>query len=223
MPRTSRLPRFISLAAVAALATTFIPTSAAAQRPAMPRIRPDSCDNYCNEEWASCRRMSLRTTPSENAPVAAVLDSGVRATVLQMQRHNVTPGLVVVRRTFTLDEHAFELKEEANPKPPRWRLRAGDTIYVLDRISDGDGDATYIWTHRGRETETRSFWPSYVADPPKPREPLRLVQHLEQQWWARVKGPAGETGWTLQSQDWSGTNHYDDPAEKCARQPHPWR
>jgi hypothetical protein len=220
MPRLLAVLRPIALGSlISLLVTAAAPRGLGAQRPAMPRVRPDDCGGYCNSVWASCARIRLRSAPSEKASVAAVLDSGLRVNVLAREARTLSPGVVVVRRTFTLVEKRYGPAEPVTPpNAKRWRLRAGDTIYVVDTESDGDSYTDYVWSYRGREATTAKFWFDPESDfAPDPSARARMVAPMDQQWWTHVRGPRGETGWTRGGREWTGTGHYDDPAEKCAR------
>jgi hypothetical protein len=206
-----------ALRVIALLALAVTPIDVDAQRPTMPRARREPCENYCNREWASCGRISLRTTPSEKAAIAAVVDSGLRVEVVDGERQTVAPGIIVVRRAFTLVEQRDSTGGLVTPKnAARWSLRAGDTIYVVDRISDGDGEASYVWFHRGREMTTDPFSPPNVYADPAPSDSLRLGRDIRQRWWRRVRTPDGKTGWTRSDDKWTGQSYYHDPVEKCA-------
>src|SRR3712207_5374046 len=125
----------------------------------MPRVRNSACDGYCNSTWASCSRVSLRSGPSAKAPVAAVVDSGLRVSVLEGQMHTLSPGVVVVRRAFSYVETLDGPDDSYNPpNPKRWRFTPGDTIYIVDAEGDGDSYVNFVWTYRGREATTAKFW-----------------------------------------------------------------
>jgi len=215
--------RHITLGLAAALVLAAMPLDLGAQRPAMPRVRPAPCEEvpYCYNVWASCARVTLRSEPSQTAPVAAVLDSGLRVKVVTGQMRTVSPGVVVARRADTLVEQLDTPDERVTPpNPKRWRLRAGDTLYVVDRQGDGDSYANFTWIYRGQEATTASFWlePDEEAEFPEVARvrSLRMVAPMKQEWWVRVLGPKGQTGWTRRTSEWSGTSYYDDSAEKCA-------
>jgi hypothetical protein len=224
MPRLIPALQQIASAVLAALALAVIPSRLEAQRPAMPYVRPAPCKSvgYCYEEWASCARVSLRSEPSAAAPVAAVIDSGVRVKLIDGQMRTTKPGLVVVRRAFTLKESLDgEDGPIAPPNPTRWRFRAGDTVYVVDRWGDGDGNANFTWIYRGQEGNTGSFWLDLYEQEKWPEiaavREVRTMAELEQTWWVQVRGPRGEVGWTRSTEEWSGKSYYDDSAGKCAK------
>ena len=190
---------------------------ARAQRPAMPRVRAQPCEGYCSTTWASCRRVALRASPSSSAAVVGSVDSGQVVRVLDGRRLTSGPGLVVVRRTHTLVQRLSGSDGDvplANPK--RWRLNRGDTVYVVDKDTDGDSYVNYVWSLRGREDTTAAFWDD-PANPLSPRARVRMLVDLEQTWWARVRSATGLVGWTTQSPEWSGTSYYDEPASRCVR------
>jgi hypothetical protein len=217
----------IALAALAALVLAIGPRRLDAQRPKMPYVRSAPCEGpgsvgYCYPEWASCARITLRMTPSETAPVAAVIDSGRRVRVLTGEMRTTSPGLVVVRRAFTFTERLDGTDGPIKPaNPKRWRLRAGDTIYVVDRWGDGDGTANFTWIYRGQEANTGSFWLDLDEQREFPEiaaaREEKMVAEMQQDWWVYVRGPRDVMGWTRALPEWSGKGYYDDSAEKCAR------
>jgi len=180
----------------------------------MPRVRSQPCDGYCQTKWATCKRVALRATPSERAPVAGILDSGHIARVIDGRRITTRPGIVVVRRTHVLTEN---LDGDEGPvvieHPRHWRLTRGDTLYVVDVETDGDSHTNYIWTYGGREDTTAAFW-NNPGSPPLPSAKVQMIAPMEQAWWARVT-VSGTTGWTTWSSAWTGTSYYDDPLSKC--------
>lgn len=223
MPGLKPILQQIASAALGAVVLAAIPALVEAQRPAMPYVRAAPCESvgYCYAEWASCGRISLRSVPSEKAPVAAVIDSGRRVTLIGGEMRTTSPGLVVVRRAFTLKESLDGSDGPIKPpNPKRWRFRAGDTVYVVDRWGDGDSYANFTWIYRGQEANTGSFWLNLYEQEKWPEiaagRSVRTVAELEQTWWVQVRGRRGEVGWTRSSSEWSGKSYYDDTAEKCA-------
>ncbi len=204
--------------AVAVLAFGIVPSQLDAQRPTMPRVRPEPCEGYCKPVWASCARITLRAAPSEKAAVTAVLDSGVRASVLERQYHVPSPGVVLVRRSFTwVEQHDQAEGPPVTPRNPRrWNFRVGDTIYVVDKDTDGDSYVNYVWMYGGKEATTASFWED-DRNEPDAKTRARLLSPMGEEWWVRMQGPAGQTGWARSGNEWTGRSYYDDPIEKCAK------
>jgi len=136
--------------------------------------------------------------------------------------HTLSPGVVVVRRAFSYVETLDGPDDSYNPpNPKRWRFTPGDTIYIVDAEGDGDSYVNFVWTYRGREATTAKFWsdlrrkrlyPEQYASHHAP-----MIAPLQQEWWLRVRGPRGETGWTRSTGEWAGTSYYDNPAEQCAK------
>lgn len=184
----------------------------------MPRVRSEPCDGYCQPVWASCQRVALRAAPSAHAPVAAHLDSGQLVRVVDGRRITTRPGIVVVRRTHVfvqrLDGGDGEVTLE---RPKRFHLIRGDTIYVVDKQTDGDSYTNFIWMRRGQEDTTAAFWddPEFMTEPTSRSSKVRMVAPMEQAWWARVRTATGLTAWTTAGDEWSGRSYYDDPASKC--------
>src|SRR5215217_3066493 len=114
------------------VALVFAPAATApAQRPSMPRVRSEPCTGYCRPEWASCKANVLRASPSPTAPVVARIDSGDIVRVVTGERRTTRAGIVVIRKPANLVQRLSAPDEEITPpRPKRWRLRAGDTVYV---------------------------------------------------------------------------------------------
>jgi hypothetical protein len=209
--------RYLSIALTVVAALT-APSAAGAQLPPMPRVRSEPCDGYCQPTWATCRRAALRAAPDVDARVVARLDSGQLAHVIDGRRITTRPGIVVVRRTHTLVQRLSGADGDVPLEhPKRWRLIRGDTVYVVDRETDGDSYRNYIWVRRGQEDTTAAFWddPEVMTSPPTRSANVRLLAPMEQTWWARVRTTTGLTGWTAAGDEWSGRSYYDDPASKC--------
>jgi hypothetical protein len=192
---------------------------AEAQRPQMPRVRPEPCEGYCRPMWASCTRAVLRAAPVQSAPQVATVDSGQLVRVIAGERRTTKPGVVAVRRPYTLVQRLATPDDEITPpNPKRWQLNPGDTIYVVDTESDGDSYENFIWVLRGHEDTTAAFWDELIdGQHLNESAAAELVEKIEQQWWARVRTANGATGWTRPDSTWSGTSHYDFPASRCAR------
>lgn len=203
------------LAVVTALTA---PCAVRAQRPSMPRVRSEPCEGYCQPVWATCHSVALRAAPAADARIVARLDSGQLVRVIDGRRITTRPGLVVVRRTHVfvqrLDGGDGEVTLE---HPKRLRLMRGDTIYIVDKQTDGDSYRNYIWMRRSLEDTTAAFWddPEVMTEPTARSTRVRMVAPMEQDWWARVLTVTGLTGWTTAGNEWSGRSYYDDPASKC--------
>jgi hypothetical protein len=206
----------VPIAIVAVLAMSLaLPTSAWAQRPAMPRVRSEPCEGYCQKEWGTCKRVALRSGPYERMPVAGMVDSGQIAHVVERRRITTRPGIVVVRQTHTLTE---TLDGDEGPvvieQPRHWQLTRGDTVYVIDVELDGDSHTNYVWTYLGQEDTTAAFWRN-PDDPPAAADTVQMLEPMAQDWWVRVRTAWGLIGWTTWSNAWTGASYYDDPLSKC--------
>jgi hypothetical protein len=207
------------VAHIIAIGTLAVPVAMAqSQRPPMPRVRAQPCTGYCNTIWASCQRAALRAAPAESAPVVASVDSGQLVHVIAGERRTTRPGIVVVRQTFTLVQRLSTADEDYTPPhPKRWRLKGGDTVYVVDTDTDGDSYTNYIWVYRGHENTTAAFWHDTNDESTTPIANAQLMAEIEQRWWARVRTSTGTLGWTAPGSEWSGTSYYDEPLARCVR------
>lgn len=196
--------------------------TASAQRPQMPRVRAEPCTGYCRTEWASCKTNVLRATPSPTASIVARIDSGEIVHVLAGERRTTRPGIVVIRKPVTLVQHLSGPDDDITPpRPKRWRMKTGDTVYVVDIETDGDSYKNYIWVYRGHEDTTAAFWDASDSSRSRLYAGVRtdLIAEMDQAWWARVRTAAGKEGWVKPEPGWTGTSYYDDPLSKCARKP----
>jgi hypothetical protein len=211
----ARIARRTVLVAIAA-------TEVGAQAPRMPWVRPEPCDGYCNKVWASCTRVGLRASPEESARVVATVDSGQLVDVIGGERRTTKPGVVVVRRPHTLVQRLSGPDSEYTPpRPKRWQLRPGDTMYVVDKDTDGDSYVNYVWTYRGREDTTLAFWDEAYRRSTDRAVNTQLVAEMQQAWWARVRSASGQVGWTRHGPEWTGTSHYDEPISRCVKSAKP--
>lgn len=229
--RTNFMRSCNALTAVPILAATLVmATPANAQRPAMPRARPEPHDSSWSETWGSCRRLALRAAPSERARVVGIVDSGKIVRFIETQRVTARPGIVVIRRTHTLTQRleGSDGRPVAIKHPKRWRLAAGDTIYIVDELTDYDKYDNYVFEFRGREDTTAIFWDErtfVVPDafiPPDPRSSVtadvtaELIVPMDQDWWTRVRTASRLTGWTHGGEDeWTGRSRNDYPLSRC--------
>ena len=193
-------------------------SNAQAQRPLMPRIRVAPCEHYCSSVWASCLPVSLRSAPIETASIVARVDSGQLVRVIAGERRTTQPGVVVVRHSHTLVQRLSSSNEDYTPPNPKhWRLRKGDTLFIVDKQTDGDSYVDYVWVYKNMEDTTAAFWPDGQGLAPDGTRNVRLHSMMVQDWWAQVRTPSGITGWTRPGDEWTGTSYYDDPVTKCAR------
>jgi hypothetical protein len=203
---------------------------AKAQQPTMPRARPEPHDSSWSKTWGSCRRVALFATPSKGARVVGLVDSGKLVHVFEAQRVTTRPGIVVIRRTHTLTQRleGSDGRPVAIKHPKRWRLAAGDTVYIVDELTDYDKYDNYVFEFRGREDTTAIFWDekTFVVPgaflPPGPLSSVtadvtaELIVPMNQDWWTRVRTASGLTGWTHGGEDeWTGRSRNDYPLSRC--------
>lgn len=232
--RTNFMRACIVLMAVPILAATLVTAAPAnAQRPAMPRVRPEPHDSSSSETWGSCRRVALRAAPSERARVVGIVDSGKIVHFVETARVTASPGIVVVRRTHTLTQRleGHDGRPVVIKHPKRWRLAAGDSVYIVDELTDYEKYDNYVFELRGHEDTTTIFWDerrTFVVPgafiPPDPHSPAtadssvgaEMVEEMDQDWWSRVRTASGLTGWTHGGEDeWTGRSHRDYPLSRC--------
>jgi hypothetical protein len=103
--------------------------------------------------------------------------------------------------------------DEKVPAPDTVQFLAGDSLFVLDWQSDGDGTgAWHGWLH-GQEIAGDDFWRFRNRRDPR----IVLVQELKSTWWVRVRDSAGHEGWIPSDHMAGKSPHYDDGPERCTR------
>ena len=219
------------LTTILALAATLsLPTPVRAQRPAMPRVRPEQKDSLSTDTWGSCKRAALRAAPSERAGVVGIVDSGKIVRVVETVRVTTLPGIVVVRRTHTLTQRleGRDGRPIAIKHPKHWRLVAGDSVYIVDELTDYEKYDNYVFSLRGHEDTTAVFFDERTpvvpgaSSPPDPRSSVtgdvtaEMIVWMEQDWWTRVRTVSGLEGWTQgRGDEWTGRSRYDNPLSRC--------
>ena len=229
--RTKVLRTCNALTVVPILAVLLVAAPVRAQRPAMPRIRPELCAE-CRNTWGSCKRVALRAAPFESARVVGMVDSGTTVRFIATQRITTAPGIVIVRRAHTLTQRleGRDGRPVAIKHPKHWRLAAGDSVYIVDELTDYDKYDNYVFVLRGREDTTTVFWDERTFVVPGafiPRDPrssvtavssvrAEMIVSMDQDWWTRVRTAAGLTGWTDGGADsWTGRSRHDYPLSRC--------
>jgi hypothetical protein len=188
--------------------------------------------------------VALRAAPSERARVVGIVDSGMIVRFVETARVTTSPGVVVVRRTHTLTQRleGHDGRPVAIKYPKRWRLAAGDSVYIVDELTDYDKYDNYVFSLRGHEDTTTTFWDerrTFVVPGALEREPrwaataeslvtdesplttdssvtAEMVEEMDQDWWSRVRTASGLTGWTHGEEDeWTGRSRKDYPLSRC--------
>jgi hypothetical protein len=152
----------------------------AGERPPLPWQRAEPCTDYCVPEWTVCRATPVFDRAGGGSKLTGWLRRGDALTFVRGLRIVDAPGTVVVRK-------AMMLKGQ--------RYAPGDTIYVLDRQSDGDGDAFWHWWTRGKFGRGEEFWDSEEVT--REASTARMTTVPGSAWWVQVRYPGNRTGWMI--------------------------
>jgi hypothetical protein len=174
------------------------PTTAA--RPSMPRVIERFCEGESCEVGGyaalACTVVGLRAAASDTAPVVARVERGDTVHVRARDLHVLEPGLIVMRRDFTLD---WEMDVESGryPRTDTLRFAAGDTVYLLHYTELGD----WVWWYRGREERGSEFWAGpqdedlgAATHSRDSSTAVGLTHPVRADWW-HVRPRSGKPGW----------------------------
>jgi hypothetical protein len=186
--------------------------------PPLPWERPAPCDNYCESPWTVCRSTDLYAIANPNGAPVFTLVYGDTIHVLAGKVRVERPGIVVFHDTvrYITPTDLPGPEHFPAPIPDSLIFTPGDTVFVLDWDSDGDGSgAWHIWYH-GQHLAVDGFW-----DIPSPSGNPKAVMVSQPQaiWWVRARDAAGREAWLAVADDnVAGTApHYRDGPELCAK------
>jgi hypothetical protein len=189
-----------------------------------PIIYRNSCvGEICGAERVvlACADIPLHESASKDSPRTMVLKKGDTA-VAGQDLHVIAPGIVVLKREFTLDH---VVSEEGNrvPLADTIHFARGDTVFLELYGQLGTWHARY----RGRKLVLEEFWGA-----PKKWDSIGGVgtdsanavlrsEHYMDTWWP-VTLPGGRTGWKLQDQNvdyntirWRYTYNRWEASDRC--------
>ena len=195
-------------------------------QPQMPYVKKAPCEGYCRyyKAWAACSTVTLRAAPHRTSKAVGVIPRGTRVRVLDGLERVERAGIVIFLDTLTYREH---IETEDGPVYPKnakvWRFTPSDTVWLVDRVSDGDSEEEYTWYFRGKSVNGQSFWTEaeYVEYERREGgdvsdEKAILVRDRDYDWWVKVRTPDRRVGWiAFDDAQWSGTSYYDDPPDTC--------
>lgn len=194
-----------------------IPAAAGAQInaahpfPPMPREREGlPCGAYCGHTWRACRSVPLFDAPRSGAALLGWLPP--HELVAPVEGRNVTesPGVVVFRDTTRPPPYG----EALDPPPDSLFFVPGDTLYILNRQSDGD-IGFYNTYFRGQHLrlEYKLWQESFDA---QPDATAIMVRSLESTWWVRIRRSGGTSAWTRETGAFAGVNpKYGGGPDRC--------
>jgi hypothetical protein len=187
--------------------------------PPLPWERPGlSCGAYCGAEWSTCRSVPLFDAPRPGAAVVAWIPPHEELEVTEGRIVVESPGVVVFRDTT----RPPRIPSQAGipPVPDTLRFVPGDTLYVLDRETDGDGVGVWHLYFRGAPLVSEyPFWEEAgYADGDAPAVLVRSPGATE---WVHVQRSAAVGGWVVNVPGaFAGTApYYTGGPELCAARP----
>jgi len=203
-----------------------VATSASAQQrarnplPPLPWERPDPCDTYCEPLWTVCRPIAVRAAGDFGAPTLFTLTRGDTVQVTAGKMRVERPGIVLLRGSFRYvrPEDFPGPKQLPAPAPDTLTFQAGDTVFVLDWDSDGDGSgAWHVW-YRGHHLAVEKFWSDGGRYSSVGAAALLFIPVST--WWVQVRDTRGRAGWlAVEDDNIAGRSpHYEDGPERCAKQ-----
>ncbi|HSQ30419.1 MAG TPA: hypothetical protein VLN49_11250 [Gemmatimonadaceae bacterium] len=145
---------------------------------------------------AACDSAVLRATRSDSSPVVARV--GIDDTVLVLSRslHVLEPGIVLLRREYTL---ATDDDGEGPPSPRKDTLHfaSGDTLYLIRYLELG----SWVWWYGGRLQSGYEFWGgdndesvAYGGISDDSTNAVRRSVPKIAHWW-HVRPRTGREGW----------------------------
>jgi hypothetical protein len=187
--------------------------------PRLPFERPEPCANYCEPDWVACRTVTLYAAPRPGSRVVTRIPRRTHVRVVDGLMRNERAGLVIFRGPMVYAAHRViedgsgrELGVDTSART----FTSRDTLYLVDHITDGDGDWEYRWFFRGRYERGQPFWARWPEDA---EPPALIVRKPAQVWWVSMRTPGGVTAWAaFDPDDWSGEfPKYEDPSDNCAK------
>jgi hypothetical protein len=195
-------------------------------QPQMPYVKRAPCEGYCTyyKAWAACSTVTMRAAPRRSSKALGEIQRGTRVRVLDGLERVERAGIVVFKDTVTYREHLETDNGPVYPKNGRvWHFAPGDTVWVVDHVTDGDAEEEYTWYYRGKSVNGQSFWTEaeYVEYERREGgdvsdEKAILVRDRDYDWWVKVRTPDRRVAWiAFDDAQWSGTSYYDDPPDAC--------
>jgi hypothetical protein len=127
--------------------------------PVLPAVLRDYCEGAdCGTHFAviACLPTGLREAPSDTSAITIPLAEGDSAKVIRRDLRVLSPGIVVVKSEFVLDQEAVEAAEGdvMAPRSDTVRLARGDTVYLINYLALG----RWSWAYHGRLHASDEFW-----------------------------------------------------------------
>jgi hypothetical protein len=148
-------------------------------------------------------------TPGRSAALQNWLEPLRIVTVIEGLNVVEQPGVVVLREPLVV--YPDTVNTMPNSRTETVHFSGRDTVYVLDRESDGDSwELWHIW-YRGKPRSTRRFWDD------SPGAKAVMVRQPAGSWWIKIRMHDERLGWVMYDQDaFAGTApHYTGGPERC--------
>lgn len=175
-------------------------------RPRMPMVRAGSCPGEdCTYGYVvqACEDLPLVETDSSGAkPTGIIVHKGDSATLVTGNLHLLQPGIVVMKRDYTITDLVDESSDYKAPRPDTLRFFAGDTVYVLDYLELG----AWNWWYRGKLASGDEFWTGVLQrsyGPGDDERPAVSISRPRGEWWYKLQVNANsEGGWVRAGRGW---------------------
>ncbi len=178
----------------------------AAGHPVMPIVLRDYCegeDCVTHFDAIACLPTGLREAPSDSARISIPLAPGDSAKVVRRDLRVLSPGVVIVRNDFMLDQDEGDEGPEKYPRADTVHLARGDTVYLIGYLALG----RWSWALHSRLHESSEFWAAAPGRGPggagsDSTQAVARSTPLTEDWWL-VQTRPGTSGW------WHGDGHQE--------------
>jgi hypothetical protein len=152
----------------------------------------EDCD-ATNFAAVACDSAVLHAAASDSSPIVARIPVGDTVHVIARSLHILQPGIVLVRRDYTLANHSGEGR--LAPPPDTSHFFAGDILYLLRYLELG----SWMWTYHGKVQSGDEFWGGSIdakfgGSSQDTTYAVRLSEPMVAHWW-HVQPRRGGSGW----------------------------
>lgn len=173
------------------LLSLFATTVSSDEKPRQPYYDWGRCpfEGCTYQAWTTKKEVIIRAEPSSTAKELFRLHRG-------QQVEGVT-GVVITEKAGIVEIlRPVKLGYSKEGKGPLFNMKAGEKIYLLGWVGEGDG----LFWYKGK---------TYILDYDYARKEIRYGSSPQNQWWVKIRDQQGREGWVAEAKNFAHMDRFE--------------